>query len=670
MNPLDYLVLFGTMLGIAAYGLWRTRGQHGLRGYLKGSGTTGWVTIGLSVMATQASAVTFLSTPGQGYQDGLTFVQNYFAMPLALIIVAAVFLPMFRRLNVYTAYEFLGRRFDAKTRLLGAGLFLLQRGLGAGLTIYAPAIVLSTVFGWPLNLTIIFSGLLVIIYTVVGGNEAVSVTQKYQIMVIFGGMVTALVILLARLSAQLTFTDALTVAGTFHKMNAVDFSPDLHRRYTFWSGMFGGMFLMLSYFGTDQSQVQRYISGASLRECKLGLMFNALCKIPMQFLILLLGVLMFVFYQFEAPPVFFNQSSWQAAAARDGGKLHAVEQKFAAVCAEKEQSIRAWLEARHGHDPSAETAARARALAAHDQSEAIRGEARAALRDANVHAQTNDGDYVFITFILAHLPHGVIGLLVAAFFAAALSSKAAELSALGSTTVVDFYRHLLKRQADEAHYVKASRWFTAFWGVVALGFALMARLAENLIQAVNIVVFLVLRRGAGIVRRGVFCEMGAGKRCFLGGLAGAGPGVLPLLLPQKHPLRNQLSLVQPGRLRRLPPVQPASPGRQFREEGGQRAALKLHKDLARNSVKLSAPSQHGETQNKFPRKCPNTDSLPQKSSDAKLRGNGFAGRSATLDRQWRRRESRGKADCFGHICRSRRVQQGIRVGRMQDRWRD
>ena len=487
MNPLDYLVLFGTMLGIAAYGVWRTRGQHGLSGYLKGSGTTGWVTIGLSVMATQASAITFMSTPGQGYEDGLGFVQNYFGMPLALILIAAVFLPMFRRLNVYTAYEFLGRRFDSKTRLLGAGLFLLQRGLGAGITIYAPAIVLSTVFGWPLDWTIILSGLLVIIYTVTGGNEAVSVTQKYQMLVIFGGMVTALVVLLSRLSGHLAFTDTLTLAGTFHKLNAVDLSPDLRRRYTVWSGLFGGLCLSLSYFGTDQSQVQRYISGASLRESRLGLMFNAVCKIPMQFLILLLGVLMFVFYQFETPPVFFNQSSWQAAAARDGGKFHAVEQKFAAASAQKEQAIRAWLEARRLHNPAAETAARAQALAAHRQSEAARAEARTALRQADVHAQTNDGDYVFITFILAELPHGVIGLLVAAFFAAALSSKAAELSALGSTTSVDFYRHLVKRDAGDAHYVKASRWFTALWGVVALGFALFAHLQENLIQAVNIV---------------------------------------------------------------------------------------------------------------------------------------------------------------------------------------
>ena len=485
MNLLDYLVLFGTMLGIAAYGLWRTRGQRGLSGYLKGSGKTGWATIGLSVMATQASAITFISVPGQGYQDGLGFVQNYFAMPLALIIIAAVFLPMYRRLNVYTAYEFLGQRFDAKTRLLGAGLFLLQRGLGAGITIYAPAIVLSTVFGWPLGLTIIFSGLLVILYTVIGGNEAVSVTQKYQIMVIFLGMGIALVVLLKRMPVG--FADAMAVAGAFHKLNAVDYSPDLHRRYTVWSGMFGGLCLMLSYFGTDQSQVQRYLSGSSLRESRLGLMFNALCKIPMQFLILLLGVFMFVFYQFERPPVFFKQSSWKAAAARDAAKFDSIEQKFVLSSEKSEKATRAWLGVRKSGTTETERAARAQAEAAHTQSELVRAEARDAVHASDAQAQSNDGDYVFITFILAQLPHGVIGLLVAAFFAAALSSKAAELSALGSTTTVDIYAHLVKREAGDAHYVKASKWFTAMWGLVALAFALLAHLAENLIQAVNII---------------------------------------------------------------------------------------------------------------------------------------------------------------------------------------
>jgi Na+/proline symporter len=486
MNLFDFVVLLGTMVGIAAYGIARTRGHRDLDAYLKGDRTMGWVTIGISVMATQASAITFISTPGQGFQDGLGFVQNYFGMPLALILIAAVFLPMYRRLNVYTAYEFLGRRFDAKTRLLGAGLFLLQRGLAAGITIYAPAIILSTVLGWRLDLTILLSGLLVIVYTVIGGSQAVTLTQKYQMAVIFGGMVLALVILLRKLPVNLA--DALTVAGGFRKLEAVDFSLDVRQRYTFWSGLLGGLFLSLSYFGTDQSQVQRYLSGASLRESRLGLMFNAVFKIPMQFAILLLGVLIFVFYQFAPAPVFFNQAAWKTAAQREPGeRFRDLEHRFAAVTTEKQQMIRAWLAAKHAGDRNAEAANRAYAVAAQERSESVRAEAKTALVTANAHAKTNDADYVFITFILDQLPHGVIGLLVAAFFAAALSSKAAELNALGSTTTVDFYRHVLKPQATDAHYVAASKWFTLLWGLVALAFALFANLTENLVQAVNIV---------------------------------------------------------------------------------------------------------------------------------------------------------------------------------------
>ena len=488
MSLLDFVVLIGSMVGIALYGMWRTRGQQSLSTYLKGDPNVRWATIGISVMATQASAITFISTPGQGYQDGLGFVQNYFGMPLALIIIAAVFLPMYRHLNVYTAYEFLGRRFDGKTRLLGAALFLLQRGLAAGITIYAPAIILSTMLGWRLDLTIILSGLLVIIYTVTGGSEAVTLTQKYQLAVIFGGMVTAFIVLLTKLPASLSLTDAFTVAGGFKKLQAVDFSFNVNRRYTFWSGLLGGLFLSLSYFGTDQSQVQRYISGASLRESRLGLMFNAVFKIPMQFFILLLGTLVFVFYQFERPPVFFNQAAWNSGVKHDsGGRLHSLEQEFTAIQVQKEQLIHAWLDAKHTGNRKAETEAHAQAQVALDRSEAVRTDIKSALLAADPRSKTNDTDYVFITFVLHHLPHGVIGLLVAAFFAAALSSKAAELNALGSTTTVDFYRHVLKRDATDAHYVAASKWFTLLWGLVALAFALFANLVENLIQAVNIV---------------------------------------------------------------------------------------------------------------------------------------------------------------------------------------
>ncbi len=492
MNALDYIVLLGVILAIVAYGLWRTRGRQDLRTYFQGASQTHWLTIGLSVMATQASAVTFLSTPGQGYESGLDFVQNYFGAPLALIVIAAVFLPIYRRLKVYTAYEYLGSRFDEKTRLLGALLFLIQRGVGAGITIYAPAIVLSAVFGWRLDLTIVCSGLVVTAYTVSGGSPVVNLTQKYQIGVIFVGMIAAFCVLLAKLPSNMGFGDALAVAGGFHKMNAVDFSFDPHKRYTIWTGVLGGMFLALSYFGTDQSQVQRYLSGGSLRESRLGLMFNAIFKIPMQFFILLLGVLVFVFYQFDRPPVFFNRAAWQAEAQPGpaGDRLRAAEAQFDAAQTEKRQHLEEWLAARHaGHAAEAEQA-RAAALAAHTRTEAARAETRAALVAANPRAPTNDQDYVFIGFILGYLPHGLIGLLVAAFFAATFSSKAAELNALASTTAIDLYRQAHRRngtERPEAHYVTASKCFTALWGFAAIGVALGASLAENLIQFTNIV---------------------------------------------------------------------------------------------------------------------------------------------------------------------------------------
>ena len=485
MNVADWIVLLGTLVGIAAYGAWRTRHIRSLNTYLRGSTSTGWGTIGLSVMATQASAITFLSIPGQGFESGIGFVQNYFGLPLALIIVCAVFLPMYRRLNVYTAYEFLGQRFDEKTRLLGAGLFLLQRGLAAGVTIYAPAIIMSTVLGWRLDLVIVFTGLLVIVYTVTGGSEAVALTHKWQMTMISAGMVTALVVLLLRLPGGLGFTGAAHVAGALGKLQAVDFSLDPSRRYTVWTGVFGGLFLSLSYFGTDQSQVQRYIGGASIREGRLGLMFNAVLKIPMQFVILLSGALLFVFYQFAPHPVFFNQAEWRRHA--QDGKFAALEARHASALAQSQSAIRSWLEARASDDAARETSARAAMVAANDRADAIRAEARAAIAAADPRAKTKDSDYVFITFILTELPHGMIGLLVAVMFAAALSSKAAELAALGTTTTIDLWRHFHPlTAADERRNVRVARRFTAMWGLVAVAFALFAGFAENLIEAINI----------------------------------------------------------------------------------------------------------------------------------------------------------------------------------------
>lgn len=520
MNAFDYAVLVGTMVGIAVYGIWKTRHLSDLSSFLRGSGTNRWMGIGVSVMATQASAITFLSTPGQGYQNGLGFVQNYFGAPFALIVISVVFLPMYRRLRVHTVYEFLGQRFDAKTRLLGASLFLLQRGLSAGITIYAPAIVLSTVLGFPLSVTIVACSALVIAYTVSGGCDAVSVTQKYQMGIIFVGMVSAFGLLVSKLPADLGFVDALALAGGFQKLKAVNFSVDLQERYTFWSGLLGGLFLALSYFGADQSQVQRYVGGASLRDSRLGLMFNAVCKIPMQFGILLLGVLLSVFYQFHTPPVFFNTVAWQQQV--DGGagdELHALEEQFVAAHGGTRDELRTWLAARHAGDQAAEARALEAARSAQVRAEAVRTQTRDSLHRRAPKLATNDADYVFITFVLNQLPHGLIGLLLAAFFAAAFQSNAAELNALASTTTIDLYRHVFRSGHDDTHHFVASKWWTAFWGLVAMSFALFASMSENLIQAVNIVGSIFYGVVLGLVLSAFFFKTVRGTAVFWGALA-------------------------------------------------------------------------------------------------------------------------------------------------------
>jgi Na+/proline symporter len=488
VNWTDYFVLISTLLAIASYGLWSSRKKRNLHEYLKGSSDTPWITIGLSVMATQASAITFLSTPGQGYEDGLGFVQNYFGAPIALIIISVVFLPYYRKLNVYTAYEFLGHRFDKKTSLLGATLFLIQRGLGAGITIYAPAIVLSTVMGWNLNTTIILSGLLVIVYTTIGGNEAVNVTQKYQFGIILIGMFAAFIIILKSMPSELSIHDTFALAGLFKKLDAVDCSVDVHKRYTVYSGILGGLFLALAYFGTDQSQVQRYLSGSSLRESRLGLMFNAIFKIPMQVFILGLGILIFIFYRFEKPPLYFNQPVWNRALAQDStGDLKALDKSFTQAHNLETEQIKLWLKSRKAGNLQSEVQAKHSILEAHATTQTIRKEAAQALINTHIKGSSNDSDYVFVSFILSFLPHGLIGLLIAAFFAAALSSKAGELSALGTTTLIDLYRPLAKNLPSDKTSLLLAKLFTVIWGLVAIAFALFASLTENLIQAVNIV---------------------------------------------------------------------------------------------------------------------------------------------------------------------------------------
>ncbi len=487
MSGLDYAVLFSTLLAIALYGWWKTRADHDLGHYLQGDSSIRWGTIGLSVMATQASAITFLSTPGQAYESGMGFVQNYFGLPFALIVVCAVFIPIYHRLKVVTAYEYLGQRFDQKTRLLGAFLFLVQRGLAAGITIYAPAIILSALLGWNLCLTILLAGLFVVLYTTLGGTTAVSHTQKWQMAVILAGMGVAFGMILYRLPSDLSFLQAVSVAGKMGKLNAVDFSFDFQKRYTFWSGLLGGFFLALSYFGTDQSQVQRYLAGGSIVGSRFGLLFNAVLKLPMQFFILFIGVMVFIFFQFEKPPLFFNQPAYEKASQTEqGGKLAALQTRYDQVFAEKQSGVRALTTAMETRSEPAIAAATSELRRQQGELDTIRGETKQTLKAVDPKLETGDADYVFISFVLNYLPHGIIGLLIAVIFCAAMSSSASELNALGSTTVVDFYRPLLHPNASDQHYLIASKLLTALWGGVAISFALFANLVENLIQAINI----------------------------------------------------------------------------------------------------------------------------------------------------------------------------------------
>ena len=482
MSGIDWIVLLSTLFIIVAYGIWKTRSQKGLENYLLASKKAKWWTIGLSVMATQASAITFLSTPGQAFDDGMRFVQFYFGLPIAMIVICVTFIPIYNRLKVFTAYEYLETRFGLPTRLFTAFLFLLQRGLAAGITIYAPAIVLSTVLGVSLSSMIFLIGGLVILYTVSGGTEAVNITQKYQMMIIFLGLFIAFGIILNSLPADVGFTDALDIAGASGKMNILDFSFNLEDRYTFWTGIIGGSFLALSYFGTDQSQVQRYLTGASVEESRFGLIFNALFKVPMQFFILLVGVMVFVYYQFNSAPLHFNTKvSSDIYETEAGEAFRSLEGQLATLESQKAEVYRGLLS---GEDRAAYVD-QVKAISAQDKE--LRVEAKALIEDVLPEAETNDKDFVFIHFILNHLPKGLIGLLLAVFFCAAMSSTASELNALGSTSLVDFYKRTFKKDEEDAHYVKAARGLTVMWGLIAIAFASFASLFENLIQFVNII---------------------------------------------------------------------------------------------------------------------------------------------------------------------------------------
>ena len=510
LHLVDWIILSVTLISIVSYGTYVTRKNANVTDYIKGGSDSKWWTIGLSVMATQASAITFLSTPGQAFHSGMGFVQFYFGLPIAMVIICVVFIPIYHKLKVYTAYEFLEGRFDLKTRSLAAILFLIQRGLAAGITIFAPAIILSAVLGWDLLTLNIIIGFLVIIYTVSGGTKAVNVTQKQQMIIIFIGMLIAFFMIMSQLPENITFTNALEIAGASNKMEVLDFSFDLSNRYTVWTGILGGTFLMLSYFGTDQSQVQRYLSGKSVRESQLGLIFNGLLKVPMQFFILLIGVMVFVFYQFNASPLNFNPTVNDAIA---NSKYISEYQQLEAEHIQIENTKKLlFIDGFQLEEKQQIQDLNERDLAIKAKSKLIID--KIDKENTLDKIESNDKDYVFIHFILNNLPRGLIGLLLAVILSAAMSSTASELNALASTTAMDLYKRNVKGEKSDAHYVTASKWFTLAWGIVAISIACVANLFENLIELVNIIGSIFYGNVLGIFLLAFFFKKVNGNAVF------------------------------------------------------------------------------------------------------------------------------------------------------------
>ncbi len=513
MQLIDWIVLTVTLLFIVVYGVWKTRGSKNVQEYILGGNETPWYTVGLSVMATQASAITFLSTPGQAYHDGMGFLQFYFGLPLAMVVICLTFIPIYHKYKVFTAYEYLEKRFDLKTRSLAAILFLFQRGLGTGLTIYAPAIILSALLGWNLTLMNIIIGVLVIIYTVSGGTKAVNVTQKQQMFVIMSGMIITFFLILHFLPNDMTFTSALHIAGANDKMNIVNFSFDPEEKYTIWSGITGGFFLALAYFGTDQSQVGRYLSGKSVRESQMGLIMNGLLKVPMQFFILLTGVMVFVFFQFNPVPLNFNPNNKiiiEKSAYKN--EYHLLEKKLEALSEDKKVINLLYIDQLNQDYDN--PILRKELVGLSSKEKDLRDRAKEIILKADSNSETNDKDYVFFHFILNYLPKGLIGLLLAVIISAAMSSTASGLNALASTTAIDIYKRNIKEEKSEKHYLNATKFFTFFWGIIAILFASIGTLFENLIQLVNIVGSIFYGTVLGIFLVGFYLKYVQAKAVF------------------------------------------------------------------------------------------------------------------------------------------------------------
>ena len=515
MAQIDWIILILTLLFIVFYGVWKTRGSKNVSEYILGNNETPWFTVGISVMATQASAITFLSTPGQAFNDGMGFVQFYFGLPLAMIIICYTFIPIYHKLKVFTAYEYLEKRFDLKTRSLASILFLVQRGLGTGLTIYAPSIILCSILGWDLTQMNIVIGTLVMIYTFSGGTKAVNVTQKQQMFIIMSGMFIAFFLIIYGLPNEISFSNALKIAGANDKMNILDFSNNPQSRYTFWSGITGGLFLMLSYFGTDQSQVGRYLSGKSVKESQKGLIMNGLLKVPMQFFILLIGVMVYVFFQFETVPINFNPNS-KAIIENSiyAADYKILEKKLVEVSSEKREVTLAY--AYQLNIDRENQVLKTRIVALSEKEKNIRDKAKTLISKANQKDKINDADYVFIHFIIHYLPKGLVGLLLAVILSAAMSSTASGISALASTTVIDLYKRNCKSEKSEKHFVNATRLFTIMWGVIAILFACIGTLFENLIQLVNIVGSIFYGTVLGIFLVGFYFKFIKSQAIFWG----------------------------------------------------------------------------------------------------------------------------------------------------------
>ncbi len=501
MQTLDWAVLTGTLIFIVLYGIWKNKNPKNIDEYLKAGNQSRWWTVGLSVMATQASAITFLSTPGQAFNDGMGFIQFYFGLPFAMVIICLFFIPIYHRLKIYTAYEFLENRFDKRVRTLTASLFLMQRGLAVGITIYAPAIILSVVLNWDLRITSLVVGSLVILYTLVGGTRAVNMTQKLQMFIIFSGMFIAFYFIVTNFPNQISFLDALSIAGKAEKLNFLDFSINLKNRYTFWSGITGGLFLSLSYFGTDQSQVQRYLSGKSIRESQMGLIMNGFLKVPMQFFILFTGVMVFVFYQFESAPLNFNPKA--ILTVKESKQIEEFS-KLEIENLETQKQIRNLL-LNNGSSKEID--------ALRKKESKQRDIARYIISKSDPKQETNDKDYIFISFILSYLPVGLIGLLIAVILSASMSSTASELNALAATSTIDLYKRNYRNKTEKT-YLKASKIFTLLWGLMAILFACFGNLFENLIQLINIIGSIFYGTILGIFLVGIFNNSVKGKAIF------------------------------------------------------------------------------------------------------------------------------------------------------------